>query len=59
MARIYPEIPEETKIKIIEFFKNNDDNRTVYIATIFGVKTHQVDKIINDYLSPKTKSLKT
>lgn len=56
--RKHPKISTETKIKIIEYFKKNEDNRIPQIAKVFGVQTHQVEHIINEYLKPKIKSLK-
>lgn len=56
--RKHPPISSETEIKIVEYFKTNNDNKTITIAKVFGVQTHQVEKIINDYLKPKIKDLK-
>ncbi len=56
--RKHPKISTETEIKIIEYFKKNDDNRCPHIAKVFGVQTHQVEHIINEYLKPKINNLK-
>jgi len=52
--RKHPPVPQETKNKIIEFFQKENDNRSTVIAEKFDVKIHQVEKILNDYLKPKT-----
>jgi hypothetical protein len=56
--RKHPKISAETEIKIIEYFKKNDDNRSIHIAKVFGVQVHQTEKIINDFLKPKINNLK-
>lgn len=44
------DISSETKENIINYFKNNKDNRTSKIASIFGVLPSQASYIINCYL---------
>ena len=56
--RKHPKISQENEIKILEYFKKNDDNRSTHIAKVFGVQVHQVESIINEFLKPKIKSLK-
>jgi hypothetical protein len=52
--RKHPPVEREKELKIIEFFKTQHDNRTIVIAEKFDVQIHQVEKIINDFLKPKT-----
>lgn len=54
MNKRHPPVPQETKTKIIEFFKKENDNRSIVIAEKFNVKIHQVEKILNDFLKPMT-----
>lgn len=53
--RKYPEVTQQQRIEIIEYWKSNKDNRTEVLALKFNLKIHQVDEVINRYLKEKTK----
>lgn len=55
--RKYPEIPEETKNKIIEQWRFTKLNSIPTIAAKFNIPKTQINEIINRYLSEKCKSL--
>jgi hypothetical protein len=47
------EIPEETKTRIVERWRHNKANSLTIIADEFDCSYHQVNAIINKYLSTK------
>ncbi len=54
--RKYPEVTQQQRIEIIEYWKSNKDNSTEVLALKFNLKRHQVDEVINSYLKEKTKN---
>jgi transposase-like protein len=44
------QIPEETKIRIIEDFRNQKNNSTTDLARKYGISYYKVDHIINTHL---------
>jgi len=49
MANLKSKVPEETKLKVIEYYKTQKDNRAAVIAAYFGIPMGTINFILDGY----------
>ena len=52
----HPKVSEETKSKIIDYWRFNKDNQASTIASLFDCHVSQIHTVIDKYLSSKIRS---
>lgn len=52
----YPKVSEETKSKVIDYWRFNKNNQASTIASLFGCHVSQIHTVIDKHLSSKIRS---